>query len=52
MVDKNRSRENGGAGLGLSLARKHAEAMGGTIVLLSTGSEGTSFRVTFSAIKN
>ncbi len=49
-VDKNRARENGGAGLGLSLARKHAEAMGGAIVLLNTGSEGTDFRITFPAV--
>ncbi len=49
-VDKNRARENGGAGLGLSLARKHAELMKGTVVLLNTGSEGTSFRVTFPAV--
>lgn len=52
MVDKNRARENGGAGLGLSLARKHAELLGGTIILLKTGSEGTSFRITFPAIIN
>lgn len=50
MVDKNRTRENGGAGLGLSLVRKHAELMGGTVFLLNTGTEGTSFRVTFPAI--
>ncbi len=48
-VDKNRARENGGAGLGLSIARRHAELMGGTVSLLSTGEEGTSFRVSFPA---
>ncbi|GAA4653269.1 HAMP domain-containing sensor histidine kinase [Anaerocolumna aminovalerica] len=52
MVDKNRARESGGAGLGLSLAKKHAELMGGTIVLLNTGIEGTSFRVTFPTVIN
>ena len=49
-VDKNRARENGGAGLGLSLAKKHAESMGGSVVLLNTGSEGSSFRVSFPAV--
>jgi signal transduction histidine kinase len=49
-VDKNRARENGGAGLGLSLARKHAESMGGAVVLLNTGIEGTSFMITFPAV--
>ncbi|HHV08764.1 MAG TPA: HAMP domain-containing histidine kinase [Clostridiales bacterium] len=51
-VDKNRARENGGAGLGLSLARKHAESMGGTVELLNTGNEGTSFRISFPAVMN
>ena len=49
MVDKNRARESGGAGLGLSLVRKHAEAMGGNVVLLTTGAQGSSFRVTLPA---
>ncbi|MFT4144923.1 MAG: HAMP domain-containing sensor histidine kinase [Mobilitalea sp.] len=49
MVDKNRSRESGGAGLGLSLVKKHAEAMGGSVELLNTGTGGSSFRVTFPA---
>ncbi len=46
MVDKNRARESGGAGLGLSLVKKHAEAMGGNVVLLNTGTQGSSFCVT------
>lgn len=50
-VDKNRSRENGGAGLGLSLAKKYAEIQGGSIVLASTGSKGTSFRILFPAYR-
>ena len=49
-VDRNRARENGGVGLGLSLAKKHAESMEGEIVLLNTGIEGTSFRITFPAV--
>lgn len=49
MVNKNRARESGGAGLGLSLVKKHAEAMGGNVVLLNTGSQGSSFSVTLPA---
>ncbi|MHA7967448.1 sensor histidine kinase [Paenibacillus sp. CAU 1782] len=48
-VDKNRARENGGAGLGLSLARQHAEAQGGNVELVQTGSGGTVFRITLPA---
>ncbi len=48
-VDKNRSRENGGVGLGLSLAKKHAEIQGGSLTLVNTGQEGTVFRVTIPA---
>ncbi|MBD2867097.1 sensor histidine kinase [Paenibacillus arenilitoris] len=48
-VDKNRSRENGGAGLGLSLAKQYADSQGGTLTLDRTGSEGTSFILTFPA---
>lgn len=44
-VDKNRSRESGGAGLGLSLAKKHAEKLGGSLSLEKTGPEGSTFRV-------
>lgn len=50
-VDKNRSRENGGAGLGLSLAKKYAETQGGSIALVSTGSKGTIFRILFHAYR-
>ncbi len=48
-VDKNRSRQNGGVGLGLSLAKKHAETQGGSIALAKTDKDGTIFRVTFPA---
>lgn len=48
-VDKNRSRENGGAGLGLSLAKKYAEIQGGSIVLVNTDSKGSIFRILFPA---
>lgn len=48
-VDKNRAKEHGGAGLGLSLTRKHAEMMGGSIALIHTGPEGSLFRLIFPA---
>lgn len=48
-VDKNRSRESGGTGLGLSLAKKYTETQGGLISLVSTSSDGTLFRITFPA---
>jgi signal transduction histidine kinase len=48
-VDKNRARENGGAGLGLALARQHAEVQGGAVELVQTDSTGTLFRVTLPA---
>lgn len=48
-VDKNRSRESGGAGLGLSLAKKYAEAQGGTLSLVSTSPNGSHFRIIFPA---
>ena len=46
-VDKNRSRESGGSGLGLSLAKKYTESQGGTISLVSTGPDGSHFRIMF-----
>ncbi|MFC3801893.1 sensor histidine kinase [Cohnella sp. GCM10012308] len=48
-VDKNRSRENGGAGLGLALAKKYAEMQGGSIALLRSDAEGTTFSVAYPA---
>nr|WP_306812945.1 HAMP domain-containing sensor histidine kinase [Paenibacillus soyae] len=48
-VDRNRSREHGGAGLGLSLARQYAESQGGSISLVKTGQEGTAFRISLPA---
>lgn len=48
-VDKNRSRENGGVGLGLSLAKKHAETQGGALTLVKSDREGTTFRITLPA---
>lgn len=48
-VDKNRSRESGGAGLGLSLAKKYTEAQGGTITLSKSDANGSHFRIVFPA---
>lgn len=46
-VDKNRSRQNGGVGLGLALIKKLVEKQGGTVVLVETGPEGSTFRLCF-----
>ncbi|MGO4546099.1 ATP-binding protein [Paenibacillus sp. 2TAB23] len=50
-VDKNRSRENGGAGLGLSLAKQYTELQGGSIALVRTDKTGTVFRISFPVYK-
>jgi signal transduction histidine kinase len=49
-VDKARSRDAGGSGLGLSIARWAAEAHGGSIELFSEISKGSTFRITLPAI--
>lgn len=46
-VDKNRSRQNGGVGLGLTLIKKLIEKQGGTVSLVETGPEGSTFRLCF-----
>jgi two-component system, OmpR family, sensor kinase len=43
--DSSRSRETGGSGLGLSIAKTLTETHGGTIELRSSPSEGTTVRV-------
>ncbi len=48
-VDRARSRDHGGAGLGLSLARWIAEAHGGTIEVASEVGMGSTFTVTLPA---
>jgi signal transduction histidine kinase len=46
-VDKNRSRENGGAGLGLSLVKRYIDKQGGSIALINTDANGTTFQISF-----
>ena len=44
-VDPSRNRATGGAGLGLTIAKRLVEAHGGKLSVSSTRGEGTSFRV-------
>lgn len=44
-VDESRKRDEGGAGLGLSIAKGFVEVHGGNIRVLSTKGEGTTFEV-------
>jgi signal transduction histidine kinase len=46
-VDKNRSRQSGGAGLGLSLVKRYTEMQGGKIALLQSDGNGTTFGISF-----
>ncbi|MCI0540265.1 MAG: heavy metal sensor histidine kinase [Verrucomicrobiales bacterium] len=48
-VDKNRSRAEGGAGLGLAIAKLAIERHGGRIELKSTPGKGSTFRVVLSS---
>ncbi|MDQ3333987.1 MAG: HAMP domain-containing histidine kinase [Myxococcota bacterium] len=48
--DKSRSRETGGVGLGLTLAKRIVEAHGGTIEITSKPGEGTNVRVAVPAV--
>jgi len=45
-VDEGRSREMGGAGLGLAIAKWAVESNGGTIALVSNAHSGAAFRIT------
>ncbi|MBQ1889567.1 MAG: hypothetical protein II160_02545, partial [Selenomonas sp.] len=46
-VDKDRSRQTGGTGLGLSLVKFLAELFDGQITVTSEKGKGTTFRVEF-----
>ena len=46
-VDKARSRQSGGSGLGLSIVRNMVERNNGRITVASTVGEGSVFTVTF-----
>jgi signal transduction histidine kinase len=51
-ADRSRSRDTGGYGIGLSLAKRIAEAHGGSIELSSTVGEGTSVLVSVPASRS
>ena len=48
-ADKSRSRERGGTGIGLTIAKRYIEALGGDIKVESRQGEGTIFTLTFPA---
>ncbi|MEW9123528.1 MAG: HAMP domain-containing sensor histidine kinase, partial [Thermotaleaceae bacterium] len=50
-VDRNRSRENGGTGLGLSLVKRTVEGQGGSIALMKSDSKSTVFSVILPSVK-
>jgi signal transduction histidine kinase len=51
-IDKTRSREKGGAGLGLSIARWAVEINGGTVEFLDKKGKGTHCRIQLKGIQN
>ena len=51
-VDKARSRDQGGSGLGLSISRSLMEAQGGSIQAKSTIGTGSQFSITLPAVEN
>lgn len=49
-VDKSRSRETGGSGLGLNIVKELVEILGGSIEVTSNVNKGTRFKVSLRAI--
>ncbi|HHU49942.1 MAG: sensor histidine kinase [Caldicoprobacterales bacterium] len=49
-ADDSRNSKTGGSGLGLSIAKKIAEAHGGDLTLLPNKNKGSTFRITIPAI--
>jgi signal transduction histidine kinase len=49
-VDDSRNSETGGSGLGLSIAKKIAQAHGGDLLLLPTEKKGSTFRIFIPSI--
>jgi signal transduction histidine kinase len=49
-VDDSRNSKTGGSGLGLSIAKKIAEAHGGDLTLCLKGNKGSTFRITIPTI--
>lgn len=49
-VDDSRNSKTGGSGLGLSIAKKIAQAHGGDLILCSSGNKGSLFRITLPII--
>jgi len=47
-VDKARNRKDGGAGLGLALCQKIAEAHGAEMIIESAVGTGTTVKITFT----
>mgnify|MGYP003218278293 CR=1 FL=1 len=47
MVDRSRSKRNGGSGLGMALVQKIAEAHGAELIIESVENEGTTMRLIF-----
>jgi len=49
-VDDSRNSQTGGSGLGLSIAKKIAQAHGGDLILYSKENEGSTFQITIPII--